>query len=166
MRGHTAHGDPRRFEVMASYIGSKYKGKVTLIADVEGGQGMLARMLKEKYDFICEVIDPRGITVEDVPCIQKEFTTKIAEEYDLIVALHPHDALKEVVWSAQIKPVVLLPCCDFWTEEQNLEGNQLLQKIEKFYVMNTIPFEKVNFNFEGPRNVGLVSEPEVGYLGK
>jgi hypothetical protein len=156
---HRFHGDPNRFEAVADYIGTHFKGKVKYVADVAGGQGMLCRFLTKKYNFVCTVIDPREHVLTGVRNRQAEYTKDIADYYDLIVGLHPDEALRDVVESALVRPVIVIPCCNFWSKEETLGRDALLQKIEEYYAKNKVSFEKVTFDFEGPKNIGLVSIP-------
>jgi hypothetical protein len=155
---HRFHGDPRRFEVVAEFIGNRYGHSITYIADVAGGQGMLTRILNKKYNYQCEVIDPRGWVLRGVPNRKEEFTPSLAEYYDLIVGLHPDEALREVAQAALVRPVVLIPCCNFWSAEK-LGRDALIEAIERYYHQNGVSFERVTFDFKSPKNVGLVSEP-------
>lgn len=156
---HKFRGDPKRFEVVVNFIALNYTGKIRKIADIAGGQGMLCRILSKKYNFDCEVIDPRGWTLVGVKNRQEIYQADMADYYDLIVGLHPDQALKEVVLSALIRPVILVPCCNFWTNKKRLGRDALLIEIEKFYQKHGITFKRVVFNFAGPKNIGLVSEP-------
>lgn len=161
IRGHKFHGDPNRFQVLADFIAHNYSGKIKRIADVAGGQGMLCRILKKKYNFDCEVVDPRGWTLIGVDNRPQEYVADMADYYDLIVGLHPDEALKEVVFSALTRPVLVIPCCNFWTREEKLGRNALLDKIEAYYTQNGVKFRRVTFDFDGPKNMGLVSEPPI-----
>ncbi len=159
IRGHKFHGDPNRFEAVADFVAEKYLGKVKFVADVAGGQGMLARMLNKKYNFDTEVIDPRGWTLIGVKNRKEEYKADMATYYDLIVGIHPDEALKETVHSALVRPVVLIPCCNFWSDEERLGRDALLTKIEEFYKSRGVTYERVVFSFDGPKNIGLVSNP-------
>lgn len=158
---HRFNGDANRFGAVAEYIGSHFKGRVHYIADVAGGQGMLCRMLFKKYNFDCTVIDPRLHVLPGVKNRQEEYKKDMADYYDLIVGLHPDEALRDVAQSALIRPVVLIPCCNFWSKNERLGRDALLEKIAEFYTKNEVTFEKVTFDFEGPKNIGLVSKPIV-----
>lgn len=158
MSRHRFYGDADRFEVLADYIAERYWGRIHYIADVAGGQGMLARILTKKYHFTCEVIDPRGWVLKGVQNRAAEFDPAFAHYYDLIVGLHCDEALREVAACALVRPVVLVPCCNFWSEEK-LGQFELLAAIEDFYRSQDIAFERVQFGFKGPKNIGLVSEP-------
>ena len=91
------HGDPARFEALADLIVQTYGTSVKYIADVAGGQGMLARLLN-KRGYEAEVIDPRGWTLVGVDSRKEAYRADMADYYDLIVGLHPDEALREVSW--------------------------------------------------------------------
>ena len=57
---HRFHGDPERFDVLASFIDLRFGKTVRYLADVAGGQGMLTRILRKRYNYDCEVVDPRA----------------------------------------------------------------------------------------------------------
>ncbi|OGG05799.1 hypothetical protein A2872_03215 [Candidatus Gottesmanbacteria bacterium RIFCSPHIGHO2_01_FULL_42_12] len=154
---HRFGGNPRRFEVVAQYIYENYHGQVKYIADVAGGQGMLSRILHKKYNFESEVIDPRGYSLLGVPARQTEYQSDMATFYDLIVGLHPDEALVETVTSALFRPTIVIPCCNFWSRDEKLGRDALIEKLSQFYRENNIEFTKVIFDFEGPKNIGLVT---------
>lgn len=158
MGRHRFHGDPARFEVLASFVADRYRRDVRYVADVAGGQGMLARVLTKKYNYECEVIDPRGWTLKGVRSQASEYRAEMAPYYDLIVGLHCDEALREVAESALVRPVLLVPCCNFWSPEK-LGQEELLQAIERYYGNHNVPFRRVTFAFQGPKNVGLISAP-------
>lgn len=156
---HRFNGDPARFEAVADYIGLHFKGRIRYIADVAGGQGMLCRYLSKKYNFDCTVIDPREHVLTGVKNRQVEYTKDMADYYDLIVGLHPDEALRDVVESALIRPIIVIPCCNFWSKEEKLGRDVLLAKIEKYFAKNNVAFERVMFDFDRPKNIGLVTIP-------
>lgn len=156
---HKFHGAPERFEVVADYIYEKFGKSVTYIADVAGGQGMLAKFLNKKYNYKAEVVDPRGWTLKGVSSRAEEYSSKMADYYDLIVGLHPDEATREVVESATIRPVLIIPCCNFWDRSQKLGRDALIEEISKFYRNNNVTYEKVVLPFNSVKNIGLVSFP-------
>jgi hypothetical protein len=158
MARHRFHGDPARFEALADYIADRYWRRVRFIADVAGGQGMLARILAKKYHYECEVVDPRTWVLTGVSHRTAEFDPALASYYDLIVGLHPDEALHAVAHAALIRPAILVPCCNFWTDER-LGQRELLDAIAHYYDEQGVTYERVVFSFKGPKNVGLVSEP-------
>jgi hypothetical protein len=157
---HRFHGDPARFEVIAEYIADRYWRDIRYIADVAGGQGMLARVLSKRYHYVCEVIDPRAWVLRGVTHQASAFDPAFSSYYDLIVGLHPDGALREVARAALVRPVVLVPCCNFWSPEK-LGQIELLEAIETFYRQHAVAYERVAFGFKGPKNIGLVSSPPI-----
>jgi hypothetical protein len=155
---HRFHGDPARFEALADYIHERYGRSIQYIADVAGGQGMLARLLNKKYHYECEVVDPRGWVLKGVPCRVSEFAPAMAGYYDLIVGLHADEATRAVAEAAMLKPTILVPCCNFWSEEK-LGSEELVEAIAAYYRQRRIAFERVAFGFSGPKNIGLVTAP-------
>ena len=87
MSRHRFHGDPTRFAAVASLVDHRYGKTVHHIADVAGGQGMLCRILRKKYNYDCEVVDSRGWTLKGVPSRQEDFGPPMAAHYDLIIGL-------------------------------------------------------------------------------
>ena len=155
---HRLHGDPQRFDALAAFIDERYGSDVQYIADVAGGQGMLSRVLRKKYNYDCEVVDPRGWTLKGIPNRAEEFGAGMADYYDLIVGLHPDEATRAVAEGALVRPAIVIPCCNFWSEEK-LGRDELVEEIEEYYRENGVGYERVIFPFKGPKNVGIVSEP-------
>jgi hypothetical protein len=85
----------------------------------------------------------------------------MAEFYDVIVGLHPDEALPEVVASAHARPVVVVPCCNFWDRTERLGRDALLARIAADHVARRPggTAEAVTFAFRGPKNEGLVLLP-------
>ncbi len=155
---HRFHGDPKRFEVVAAFIQERFGTTVRYLADVAGGQGMLCRLLRKKYNYDCEVVDPRGRTLQGVPSRSVDFKLSMADYYDLIISLHADEATRPVAQAALLRPVLLVPCCNFWSDEK-LGRDELLEAIENYYRQHQVAFERVTFPFKGPKNIGIVSEP-------
>ena len=155
---HRFHGDPARFDVVAEYIYYRYGRSVVYVADVAGGRGMLSRILNKQYNYQSEVVDPRGWVLKGVPSQQKEFDPGLASYYDLIVGLHPDEAMRAVAEAALVRPAILVPCCNFWSQEK-LGRDALVDAVADYYRQHKVTFERVVFEFKGPKNVGLVSEP-------
>jgi hypothetical protein len=157
-RRHRFHGDPRRFEVVAEFIYERYGRSIRYIADVAGGRGMLCRVLNKKYNYTCEVVDPRGRVLRGVPQRAMELDPSAAGYYDLLVGLHPDEATRAVAAAARLRPAILVPCCNFWSAEK-LGRDALIEAIEQYYREQDVRYERVVFDFRGPKNIGLVSEP-------
>ena len=152
------YGDPQRFDILADFIGDQYGNRIRYVADVAGGQGMLSRILNKKYNYESEVLDPRGHTLKGVPGRAAPLDPADADYYDLIVGLHPDEATRAVAEAALVRPAVLIPCCNFWSEEK-LGRDALVEAIEAYYKTHSVRFERVTFPFKGSRNIGIVSEP-------
>jgi hypothetical protein len=152
---HRFHGDARRFEVVADAVASRFPAARTA-ADVAGGQGMLARLLTKRHNIACDVIDPRGWVLRGVAARTEEYRAEMAPFYDVIVGLHPDEALREVVASAAVRPVVVVPCCNFWDGSLRLGRDALVAAIA---ASHPGAVEPLTFEFRGPKNVGLVLLP-------
>lgn len=161
MSRHRFHGDPARFEVLAAYIADRYGRRVRYVADVAGGRGMLSRILAKKYNYEAEVVDPRGWVLRGVRNQAAELDPALAAYYDLIVGLHPDQATRAVARAALVRPAVLIPCCNYWSEEK-LGQRELLGAIGGYYRENGVSVERVALAFNGPHNIALVSEPPAG----
>jgi len=152
------HGDANRFDVVASFIYDYYGSSVKYIADIAGGQGLLSKLLGKKYNYESEVIDPRGYVLKGIPNRACEYSVDMAGYYDLIVGLHPDEAIRPVVESALIKPVLVIPCCNHWDREKKLGSKELISSIEDYMTDKNVTFEKIIFDFKGPKNVGFVTK--------
>ncbi|NKB66374.1 MAG: hypothetical protein GKR89_04890 [Candidatus Latescibacteria bacterium] len=155
---HRFHGDPNRFDAIAEFINDRFGHSVRYMADVAGGQGMLSRILRKRFNYDSEVIDPRGRPLKGVPNQPAEFDASMADYYDLIIGLHADQATRPVAEAALLRPTILVPCCNFWSKEK-LGQYELLDAIEDYYRHHGVPFERVELPFKGPKNIGLVTEP-------
>jgi hypothetical protein len=158
MGRHRFHGDPERFQVIADFVAERYWREVRYVADVAGGQGMLARILAKQYRYEAEVIDPRVWVLRGVKHQASAFDPAFATYYDLIIGLHPDGALREVAQAALLRPAIVVPCCNFWSEAK-LGQAELIDQIEQYYALHGVQYERVEFPFKGPKNIGLVSAP-------
>jgi len=155
MARHRFHGDPARFEVVARFIADRFPD-ARYIADVAGGQGMLTRILRKRYGFEAEVIDPRGWALKGVPARAEFYAPEMADYYDLVVGLHPDEALRSVVESAGKVPVLVVPCCNFWARDSQLGRDELIEQISDFHHGLGGISEQVTLAFTGPTNRGLI----------
>lgn len=83
----------------------------------------------------------------------------MADYYDVVVGLHPDEALREVVASARLRPTVVVPCCNFWTRERRPSRDELVDEVAAAHEANNGRAERVTFDFRGPKNEGLVLLP-------
>lgn len=155
---HRFHGDPARFGAVADLVVARFP-EARYVADVAGGQGMLSRLLRKRHNVCSEVIDPRGWTLRGVPSRQEAFAANMADHYDLVVGLHPDEALREVVLAARRRPVLVVPCCNFWSGTTRLGRDALVESIRRFHAAGAGSSELVPLGFAGPYNVGLVLIP-------
>ena len=150
-------GSVDRFEEVAEFIHDRFGNSIKYIADVAGGQGMLSRILNNKYNYESEVIDPRHYQVVGVSNRESEYYCSMAGYYDLIVGLHPDEAVREVVESALTRPVLVIPCCNFWDRTKKLGTKEMIEEISKWLDEHKIKYEIIEFNFKGPKNIGILT---------
>ena len=158
MAHHSFHGAPGRFEATARFVADRFPD-ARYVADVAGGQGMLARILAKRYNKSAEVIDPRGWALRGVVSRQAAYDAGTADFYDLIIGLHPDQALRPVVESAQSRPVLVVPCCNFWDSGLRLGRDALISAITEHQLDGGGAVEPVTLGFDGPMNRGLVLLP-------
>ncbi|MGW5362942.1 hypothetical protein [Actinopolymorpha pittospori] len=158
MSRHRFHGDATRFEAVARFVSVRFP-TARYVADVAGGQGMLARILGKRYGIECDVVDPRGWTLKGISSRQEEYSAQMADYYDLVVGLHPDEALRQIVESATIRPVLVVPCCNFWSRSDKLGQDELLRAVSAHHEGLGGRSEAVHLDFRGPKNLGLVLEP-------
>ena len=154
----SCHGDDRRFEVLAEFISDYFGKSIKYIADVAGGQGVLSRLLNKKYNYEAEVVDPRHFGLVGVRRREALYTPDMAGFYDLVVGLHPDAATRPVAESAMIRPVVLVPCCNYWDRTRKLNSIAIADEIGKFYAERGVTYERVELEFSYP-NICLISRP-------
>jgi hypothetical protein len=83
----------------------------------------------------------------------------MADYYDLVVGLHPDEALRNVVESAGKVAVLVVPCCNFWTRHSRLGRGELIEQISEFHHSLGGISEGVTLAFSGPANHGLILRP-------
>ncbi len=157
-RGHRFHGDVGRFVAVADLISSRF-AEARYVADVAGGQGLLARILIKRYNRECDVVDPRGWVLKGVPNRRETFLASMAPYYDLIVGLHPDEAIREVVDAAVMRPAILVPCCNFWDRARKLGRDALIAEITAHHTRLGGSVEPHELAFAGPYNRALVLSP-------
>lgn len=150
------HGDDRRFDEVVRLVEEKFGKKVKYIADVAGGQGLLSRMLN-KRGYESEVIDPRGYVLKGVSNRQCEYVSDMASYYDLVIGLHPDEAVRPVAESALYRPTILVPCCNFWDRTKKLGAKEMIKSICEYYDENNVKYEVETLNFNGPKNVAIIT---------
>ena len=147
-------GDRNRFLILADFIHRNFKP--CNVADVAGGNGFLSYYLNI-FGFNSSVIDPRKSSLPrefrnkvKINYSNNKFTSQIASNFDLVIGLHPDGATKEICKSALIKPIVIIPCCNYWNEEQ---GNNIYSKCINFLKNNRISYWETTLSMSGKNNV-------------
>ena len=124
-------GDRNRATVLAEFVMRNWNP--CRVADVAGGQGDLSLWLT-LHGYECTVIDPRNTALGKqlrvqvrrnnlhIGRLRKKYSRNMASDYDLVVGLHPDGATKELALSAQVAPVVIVPCCNMWAPGQPVNG--------------------------------------------
>ncbi|HSZ43011.1 MAG TPA: hypothetical protein VK817_23870 [Trebonia sp.] len=158
MARHRFHGDPARFDAVAGFIADRFPD-ARYVADVAGGQGMLTRILRKRFGYEAEVIDPRGWALKGVPARAELYDPAMADYYDLVIGLHPDEALRSVVESAGKVSVLVVPCCNFWTRGSRLGRDGLIEEISAYRDSQGGLSERVTLPFGGPVNRGLILSP-------
>jgi hypothetical protein len=158
MTRHRFHGDPARFEVVARFVADQFP-EMRYVADVAGGQGMLTRILRKRYGYEADLIDPRGWSLKGVPARLEYFEPSMADYYDLIVGLHPDEALRSVVESGERSTVLVVPCCNFWDKDLRLGQDELMAHVVAYHQARGGSAERAVLGFKGPKNHALVLRP-------
>ena len=58
--------------------------------------------------------------------------------YDLTIGLHPDKAIRDVVEFAKIRPVLVVPCCNFWDRTKKLGTKEMVVESSKWLDENKI----------------------------
>lgn len=151
------HGASERFEAVATFVMEEFGCDVRYVADVAGGQGQLARELRKRGGYEVEVVDPRPHRLRGVAGVSSLFTPDRATYYDLVIGLHPDEATRAVVESAAVRPIVIVPCCNFWDRDRKLGRDALLDAIEGWLDEHGIVSRRHALAFAGPMNIAIVT---------
>lgn len=123
---------------------------------------MLTRLLRKRYRYEAELIDPRGWSLKGVPVRVEAFDPSMADYYDLIVGLHPDEALHSVVEAAERTATLVVPCCNFWSAGTKLGRDELIEEIADFHELRGGKSEHIALDFLGPKNHALILLPPAG----
>jgi hypothetical protein len=143
------------------------------VADVGGGKGLLAYLLRQS-GWSATVIDPIKQTlptkykdlalnkqvhlasVEDVPRINRRFAPEMAQDFDLLVAMHAHGCNIQLIdAAAQFGcEVLLLPCCVIDEPLFPPPGTHWIQWVAEYMIEKGFAVEPFRLNFKG-QNIGL-----------
>lgn len=143
------------------------------VADIGGGKGLLAYLLGQS-GWDATVIDPihqalptkykdpatgKQIHIDpsaSVPRRDCTFTSELAAEFDLLIALHAHGCTIAVIdAAAEYKcQVILLPCCVIGEPLIPAPGIHWLQCVADYAKSRGFVIEPFRLNFKG-QNIGL-----------
>jgi hypothetical protein len=108
-------GDTRRFDVMADLVAERFPGhRSARVVDVAGGRGGLQAALRQRGFTCVTSVDVRAQYAKGRKGYRYGlFTSDYAENFDLVVAMHPDDATDHAILYAVKRdlPFVVCPCC-------------------------------------------------------
>jgi len=136
-------GDETRFEVLTEYIFHNFPN-VRKIADVAGGMFGHLNISLTKCGYDVTTIDPR-FGYRDYNCygMGVPYHENMASAFDLIVGLHPDGATESIVYSANFKPIIIVPCCNHWEGERyGRYKRNIVLTIRNYLEENDIQFEE------------------------
>ena len=143
------------------------------VADIGGGKGLLAYLLRSS-GWQTTVIDPlrqelpgkykdmktgkqvRIADTESVPRLDRAFDSLMAEDFDLLVAMHAHGCnIRIIDAAAQFgRRFIVLPCCIIDEPVHPPVGMHWLQYIVDYVTRKGFTVEPFRLNFKG-QNIGL-----------
>ncbi|MBI1880552.1 MAG: hypothetical protein HYR94_20435 [Chloroflexi bacterium] len=153
------------------------------VADVGGGKGLLTYLLRLS-GWPATVIDPHWQALptkfkdlgankqvhlaasETVPRINQRFDPAMAQDFDLLVALHAHGCNIQLIDAAARfnRCFIILPCCIIHEPISPPAGVHWLQCVVDYAVRLGFTVEPFRLNFKG-QNIGLYGynyKPTVG----
>ena len=65
----------------------------------------------------------------------------MASYYDLIIGLHPDEAMRPVVESAFYRPIIIVPCCNHWDKTRKLGSKAIAEDIALFFKEHGIVYK-------------------------
>lgn len=161
-----------RFQLLHAWLTAQFAP--CRVADVGGGKGLIGYLLQQS-GWEATVVDPisqplpakykdlvtgrqvRIAETERVPRRDTEFTTEMASDFDLLVAMHAHGCNILLLDAAARyrRPVVLLPCCIIHEPVVPAPGVHWLQCVVDEATSRGLTVEPFRLNFKG-QNIGLL----------
>jgi len=143
------------------------------VADVGGGKGLLTYLLRQS-GWPATVIDPiqqalptkykdlatnrqtHLAVIETVPHINQGFDSSMAQDFDLLVALHAHGCNIQLIDAAAQfnRRFIILPCCIIHEPIYPPIGVHWLQCVVDYATRTGFTVEPFRLNFRG-QNIGL-----------
>jgi hypothetical protein len=153
------------------------------VADIGGGKGLLTYLLRQS-NWPAAVIDPLRqdlptkykdlatnkqvhlAATESVPRINQRFDSAMAQDFDLLVALHAHGCNIQLIDAAARFDCrfIILPCCIIHEPISPPAGVHWLQCVVDYAIRLGFAIEPFRLNFKG-QNIGLYGynhKPTVG----
>ena len=142
-------------------------------ADVGGGKGLLAYLLQES-GWSTTVVDPISQTLPDkykdlaskrqirlgaeeqVPRLDQPFSPELAQDFDLLIALHAHGCNLQMVDAAQEHgaDLLLLPCCVIGEPTVPPPGVTWIEWVVQYVLARGFQVTPFRLNFKG-QNIGI-----------
>lgn len=150
-------GDTRRFAVVADFVAHNFSP--CHAADVAGGTGLLAKHL-EARGFTCDVIDSRSYHGRKPSrLVRDRFVASMADQYDLLIGLHPDDATMELCRAAKSGvPVVIIPCCRMGPGADKEPAGSICHIIRSFLTQEHIPWWETSLRMSGKNLVFVINK--------
>lgn len=143
------------------------------VADVGGGKGLLTYLL-QKSGWTATVIDPfdqrlpskykdihanKQIQIPSTECvarINQPFTATMANDFDLLIALHAHGCNIQLLNAAAAygRRLLLLPCCIIQEPLCPPPGVHWIQSVVDYALQKGFIVQPFRLNFKG-QNIGL-----------
>lgn len=175
IRGELPRMKKFRFQLLHAWLVAHFEP--CRMADVGGGKGLLAYLLQGS-GWSATVIDPSPQTLparyKDIQAnrpirlpptatisrLNHAFTAAMAQEFDVLVALHAHGCNIQLLEAAARfgRHAVLLPCCIIQEPILPLPGVHWLQAVVDYALGLGLAVEPFRLNFKG-QNIGLWARP-------
>lgn len=160
-----------RFQLLHQWISTHLEPR--RVADVGGGKGLLSYLLQES-GWSATVIDPIAQSLPtkykewssgkqthipataQVHRIVREFDPQMAQDFDLLVAMHAHGCnIQMIDAAAQFGcEVILLPCCVIHEPIHPPPGVHWIQWLVEYVIAKGFAVEPFRLNFKG-QNIGI-----------
>ena len=171
-----------RFQLLHEWISAQLEpGRV---ADVGGGKGLLSYLLQSS-GWTATVIDPvdqalptkykdletnKQTTIADterVLRINAEFEPGMAQDFDLLVAMHAHGCNIQLIDAALQYDcdLILLPCCVIHEPILPPAGTEWIQWLVEYVIDKGYTVVPFRLNFKG-QNIGIYARPQARPQGE
>lgn len=128
-------GDKHRAEVFVDFIEKQYPAnRFRRVLDVAGGAGYVSLELALR-GYSPTIVDPRATDLRRkdrrayrlergrITRLMQPFEAEMAQDADLVVAMHPDGATEEAARASRFAPSMLVPCCNYWSGHEGAVEN-------------------------------------------